>query len=222
MKKLICFLLFCCLCYTLATAQQNETTRDIELTIVVDSANYHFEYDDDSSGYFIVPYEIDWTPGEPAIPWYVCRISIEDNEAFDRLEYSFTATTVAEDFYLAPVPNVVPISSNGAAGTSKAYPNEVYPDENVWYIATLPFAPKEIWLRIYPFRYYAHERVLKKLEIHVRLTVKVFTDGMNVLFPHLDNNKSVNGKFYDLTGRRLAAPPKKGVYIENGRKKVGR
>ena len=126
---------------------------------------------------------------------------------------------MAEDFYLAPVPNVVPISNNGAAGTSKAYPNEVYPDENVWYIATLPFAPKEIWLRIYPFRYYAHERVLKKLEIHVSLTVKVFTDGMNVLFPHLENNQSVNGQCYDLSGRRLASPPTKGMYIEGGKKK---
>ena len=36
------------------------------------------------------------------------------------------------------------------------------------------------------------------------------------------NSKSSNCQYYDLTGRRLAAPPSKGIYIENGRKKVGR
>ena len=30
--------------------------------------------------------------------------------------------------------------------------------------------------------------------------------------------KSINGKYFDLTGRRLAAPPAKGVYIRDGKK----
>lgn len=34
------------------------------------------------------------------------------------------------------------------------------------------------------------------------------------------NCKSVNGKSFDLTGRHLAAPPKKGVYIEGGKIRV--
>ena len=33
-------------------------------------------------------------------------------------------------------------------------------------------------------------------------------------------SKSVNSKYYDLSGRRLSAPPVRGVYIEDGRKKV--
>lgn len=34
--------------------------------------------------------------------------------------------------------------------------------------------------------------------------------------------KSVKGKCFDLSGRRLAAPPAKGVYIENGKKKAAK
>ena len=34
------------------------------------------------------------------------------------------------------------------------------------------------------------------------------------------NNNSTPFFYFDLQGRRLAAPPKKGVYIENGRKKI--
>ena len=38
--------------------------------------------------------------------------------------------------------------------------------------------------------------------------------------PHTVNSKSLNSKCFDLTGRRLAAPPKKGVYIKNGKIQV--
>jgi hypothetical protein len=34
------------------------------------------------------------------------------------------------------------------------------------------------------------------------------------------NDYPVNGQSFDLTGRRLAATPKKGVYIKDGKKKV--
>ena len=34
------------------------------------------------------------------------------------------------------------------------------------------------------------------------------------------NGRWLNDKCFDLTGRRLAAPPAKGVYIENGKKKA--
>ena len=44
----------------------------------------------------------------------------------------------------------------------------------------------------------------------------------SIYSPPVLNSKSVNGQCFDLTGRRLAAPPSKGIYIENGRKKVGR
>ena len=38
--------------------------------------------------------------------------------------------------------------------------------------------------------------------------------------PLLTTVPEATGAVYDLQGRRLAAPPKKGVYIENGRKKI--
>ena len=34
------------------------------------------------------------------------------------------------------------------------------------------------------------------------------------------NKKSPNSQCYDLTGRRLAAPPARGLYIEDGRLRV--
>ena len=41
---------------------------------------------------------------------------------------------------------------------------------------------------------------------------------------HLKNGKwsICNGQYFDLTGRRLAAPPAKGMYIENGRLKINK
>ena len=38
--------------------------------------------------------------------------------------------------------------------------------------------------------------------------------------PKMVNGKWSNVKFFDLSGRRLTAPPAKGMYIENGRKRV--
>ena len=43
---------------------------------------------------------------------------------------------------------------------------------------------------------------------------------LNIQTSQIVNGKSVNRKCYDLTGRRLATPPAKGVYIENGKKWV--
>jgi len=43
----------------------------------------------------------------------------------------------------------------------------------------------------------------------------------NVSFPVV-YSKSSNNQYYDLSGRRLSAPPAKGVYIENGKKVVAR
>lgn len=45
-------------------------------------------------------------------------------------------------------------------------------------------------------------------------------DGTGVRSPQRVKSKSSNGNCYDLMGRRLAAPPAKGIYIENGMKKM--
>ena len=47
-------------------------------------------------------------------------------------------------------------------------------------------------------------------------------DGTGVRSPQMVNGQWSNGKCYNLTGRRLIAPPVKGIYIENGQKKVVR
>ena len=47
-------------------------------------------------------------------------------------------------------------------------------------------------------------------------------DGTGVRSPQMENGVWSNGKCYDLMGRRLTAPPVKGLYIENGQKKVAR
>ena len=43
---------------------------------------------------------------------------------------------------------------------------------------------------------------------------------LNISPPSIVNRKSVNGQCFDLSGRRLATPPTKGIYIRDGKKVV--
>lgn len=43
---------------------------------------------------------------------------------------------------------------------------------------------------------------------------------LNISPPSIVNRKSVNGKCFDLSGRRLTTPPTKGIYIRDGKKVV--
>jgi len=54
------------------------------------------------------------------------------------------------------------------------------------------------------------------------LTHILFNNQHDCIHFPIANSKSSNGKYYDLSGRRLSAPPAKGVYIENGKKRVTR
>lgn len=51
---------------------------------------------------------------------------------------------------------------------------------------------------------------------------ELFGIETSITSPQIVNSKSSNSKYYDLSGRRLSAPPAKGVYIENGKKRVAK
>ena len=71
-----------------------------------------------------------------------------------------------------------------------------YPNQYEWYARKSTFS---VWLYNEP----------RKVGIH------------DVYLDSLDYSGEID-RLYDLQGRRLAAPPKKGVYIENGRKRVAK
>ncbi|MBP5769939.1 MAG: hypothetical protein J6W75_01060 [Bacteroidaceae bacterium] len=52
------------------------------------------------------------------------------------------------------------------------------------------------------------------------LTLPLPLDDDAVSSPQMINDKWSNGRFFDLTGRRLNTPPAKGIYIEDGRVRV--
>ena len=54
------------------------------------------------------------------------------------------------------------------------------------------------------------------------LTLPLPLDETAVSSPQMVNGKWSNGKWFDLTGRRLTTPPSKGIYIEDGWTRVAR
>lgn len=48
------------------------------------------------------------------------------------------------------------------------------------------------------------------------------SDLTDIHSPSIVNGKSVNSKYYDLSGRRLSTPPAEGIYIRDGKKIIGK
>lgn len=77
-------------------------------------------------------------------------------------------------------------------------------------------------IMVTPFRYETAREVIifyPQIRLSIRLKEGKNEVSSSVSAPPFNAKPSTLNQ-YDLTGRRLSAPPTKGVYIENGRKKV--
>lgn len=222
-------------------AESAERTRVIEVTILLDSADFTLDYFPESNTYYIsntshskYPFVDEGQENDPMIPWCSVMIPIQDNEAFVSFNTSSSEVDGIDSVLIAPYPTLMPTSASKAHVKRKVkgdyawdgtYPNEIYPDHVVDYVSTMRVpewakdiykADKIIWMQVCPFRYYAQEQALKLLKVQLQVTVESTIDGIS---SSPSQSTLSSHPLTDISGRRLTTPPTRpGVYIKDGRK----
>ena len=240
MKNIISVLVFACISAISLSAQNPVDSREIEVTVLLDSTDYILEFDPETnlccisntpqSKYAFLDdcQEI----GSPWIPWCSVMIPINQEEEFVSFTSSFVEASVVDTVSIAPYSALMPTSDSkspnefGTGGDDDwdgTYPKEIYPDHLADYVSTIRVpdwakdkykADKVIFIQVCPFRYYAHEQVLKLLKVQLQITVRGVVDAIALPSPELSYSN-----FLDLSGRRLPSlPTQKGIYIKDGRK----
>lgn len=240
MKKIILFLALAFISAISVSAQNPEYFREIDVTVLLDSADYILEFESETNLCYISN-----TPqskyafvddcqeiGSPWIPWCSVMIPILQDEEYVSFTSSVVEAFIVDTVLIAPYSALMPVSCSKAPVLDTVgedvwdgtYPNEIYPDHSADYVSTIRIpdwakdiykADKVICLQICPFRYYAQEQVLKLVKVQLQVTVKgVVVDGIT-----LPSKESTNSQFLDFSGRRLTTPPtQKGIYIRDGKK----
>lgn len=112
---------------------------------------------------------------EPALPYEMRSVPIEEKEELVDFKCSFTEKLVCEDVVIMQTPMAVPTGGGGGySGTIPVYEDKVYPDENITYVNKM-LIDGQYCLRfeVCPFRYDAAEKKLYLLtDIKLNITLK--------------------------------------------------
>jgi hypothetical protein len=96
MKKIFTMLMLGTFFCSAASAQSAAETRDIEMTITLDTTTFY--YYQMAEGFIIDSFEYNFQPhcaaGEPNVPWVNVLVPIDQGEEFVCYTYSYTEKTI--------------------------------------------------------------------------------------------------------------------------------
>ena len=226
MKKIFTMLMLSTFFCSAASAQSAAETRDIEMTITLDTTTFY--YYQMAEGFIIDSFEYNFQPhcaaGEPNVPWVNVLVPIDQGEEFVCYTYSYTEKTIREDFDFAPFMGYQPIDDKAESSSVTIYPDSIYPKEHVIYGGYVHAIDlNALSFGICPFTYIAQSHQLNLLEIKLCVTVRNQPAGIispeSTSAGQYRNCQSPNRPCYSLSGRRLTTlPTRKGIYIKDGRK----
>jgi len=179
----------------------------------------------------------DYTSFAPNLPWYLVKIHLPDGIECDTIEVVCNGSNLFSAGYrLSPgyfMPSDEPQERKDSmflAMQTYQYEYARYPEQQVRLINIAVDRVDEqqnpisysASIMVTPFQYdTAQELIIFHPRIRLSLRLKKTTNNeptSTISFTTMANGKSFNDKCFDLAGRRLTAPPVKGVYIKDGKK----
>lgn len=219
---------------------EERTFRNVDTIFYFHQENYDTIYREKCNGYYIWKWkpqeagELDeaaYTPArKPQLPWYRFDFDIPEGSKI----YGYELTTDSVEL-LYEGERIIPWLARPQSGWDDpvkdslyyatlrtwVYEEDIYPEQQGWldrvytpYKGTGTVAS----FLLTPFLYDTQkENVYFYCKIHLHITIVHDMSGIAALA-----SSTRISSLFDLSGRRLSAPPSKGIYIENGCKRVAK
>ena len=156
--------------------------------------------------------------GWQGLPVYILTIPLPTSSHYVEMDYEIVDSLVADSCRMSD-PNIIPITSYDV----ETFYSETSPT-TVNRISMYEERPNNngkegssLFFHIYPFWY---NQIAHALYFANRIHLQIQIGETNAIID-IDNKNDRGSALYDLSGRRLSARPTKGLYIEDGKVRVG-